>query len=393
MLVCGAVLLVAAAITLVIFNTEPEARRTGATRETAMLVDVVRVERSSYRPEFRVVGTVEPARDIRLSPRVSGQVVERHPGFVPGGYVAEGTPLLQIDPVDYRQVLAQRRADVRQAEAELAIEQGRADVAREDYVLLGEMLQDENRDLVLRKPQLESARSRVDSARAARDQAELALARTTIRAPFDAQVISRNANLGSQVAPGEDLGRLVGADHYWVAVNVPQRLLRWLVFPGGNGDGQGSPAAIRNRTAWEEGESRSGHLYRLVGVLSEDTRMARVLITVDDPLARREENRGAPALMIGAFVEAAIRGRELEDVVRLNRDYLRQDETVWVMADDKLDIRPVSILMEDARFAYIDTGLDAGEDVLTTNLASVTEGASLRRKADNVENGNGGVNR
>jgi hypothetical protein len=82
--------------------------------------------------------------------------------------------------------------------------------------------------------------------------------------------------------------------------------------------------------------------------------------------------------MIGSYVETQMRGKVLPNVVRLNRDYLRENETVWVMEDNELRIRDVEIVVQDARYAYVNEGLSDGDRVVTTNLATVTDGAPLR---------------
>ena len=64
--------------------------------------------------------------------------------------------------------------------------------------------------------------------------------------------------------------------------------------------------------------------------------------------------------------------------MRLSRDYLRQGNTVWVMKDGKLNIRKVTVLFEDPRYAYISKGLSDGEMVVTTDLSTVVEGSRLR---------------
>lgn len=376
------ILVGAGVITALIFSTEPTAKRTGATRETAMLVDVIQVRRDTVRPTIEAMGTVRPAQEIVLSPRVSGQVLRRSERFTPGGYVDEGSTLLQIDPADYRNQLEQRKSELQQAVADLKLEMGRQDVARQDYQLLDDSLSQQNQALVLRKPQLNAARSAVESARAAVDQAELNLQRTTIRAPFDAHILSRNVNVGSQVAPGDQLGRLVGLDVYWVEATVPVSKLRWLQFP--NGDGRGSTVTVYNRSAWEEDADREGTLYRLVGALEDDTRMARVLISVSDPHARQDDVSG-PRLLLGSYVEARMEGKVMEDVVRLSREYVRDDETVWVMEDRTLQIRDVSVAFRDATYAYIDNGLQDGDRVVTTNLSTVTDGAPLRLEGSESE--------
>ena len=376
LLICLLILLVGAGTTAAIFMSEPDAERSGAVRDNAMLVDVIGVTRGTYRPDIQVMGTVEPAADIMLSPQVGGQVVRLNTAFEPGGIVRSGQVLLQIDRADYENVLAQRKSDLSEALAELNIEQGRHQVAQQDFALLGDSIVTGDRSLVLREPQLQAAMARVEAARAAVKQAELNLERTTIRAPFDAHILSRAVNVGSQVTQGETLGRIVGRELYWVVGTIPQAQLRWLTFPG-----QGvtpSPVLLRNRTAWEPGVVREGILHSLVGALEDQTRLARIIIDVSDPMAVLPQNIGAPPLMIGSFVEASIEGKVLNDVVRLQRDYVRKNDTVWIMEDGTLRIRPVDILFQDANYAYITEGLNDGEQVVISNLSTVSDGAPLR---------------
>ena len=379
------ILILAGVVTTVIFLTEPKASKTGATKETAMLVDVTKVQRGTYQPEFITTGTVRPAQDIFLSPRISGEVIRLAEAFIPGGYVNKGDILLQIDPSDYQNTLELRRSDLSQALTDLSIEQGRQDVAMQDLQLIGDTtLAQDNRELVLRKPQLNAVKARVKAARAAVKQAELDLERTTIRAPFDAHVLSRNVNIGSQVAPGDQLSRLIGMDEYWVVLTVPMSRLRWLSFPDTDQEGKGSTVRLRNRTAWMEGQYRIGHLYRQIGALEEQTRLARVLVTVPDPLGVKTDTVVKPRLIVGSFLETHIEANPIHEVIRLERDYLRQNETVWVMEEGKLSIRKVKILVEDAVYAYITEGINDGEMVVTTNLSTVTNGAPLRIEEDSL---------
>ncbi|MEJ2384695.1 MAG: efflux RND transporter periplasmic adaptor subunit [Xanthomonadales bacterium] len=378
LLICAALVLAGIAALTVIFNTEPEVQRESAVRETAMLVEVTTVEAGTFRPVIEAMGTVRPAREVTLRPRISGEVMALAGEFVPGGEVAQGEVLLRMDDADYRIALEQRQSELQQAIADLEIEHGRQQIAENDYRQLNKNLQPENRALVLREPQLKSAEAAVRAARAAVERAQLDLERTTVRAPFHAQVLSRDVNLGSQVSSGTALARLVGVDTYWVEATIPPERLRWLTFPG-NGT-EGSPVAIRHRTAWPEGQTRTGYLYRLVGELEGDTRMARVLVAVDDPLGRAAE-ADLPSLIIGSFVECRIHGRPITDVVRIPRDLVRKGDTVWVMRESRLAIQPVEVVFQDAEFAYVREGLRADDQVVVTSLATVKEGIPLRLKS------------
>jgi hypothetical protein len=114
----------------------------------------------------------------------------------------------------------------------------------------------------------------------------------------------------------------------------------------------------------------------MIGSLDQQTRLARVLITVSDPLAR---NLDAPPLILNTLIETVIEARPLEDVVRLQRDYVREEDTVWVMKDGKLEIRQTEVVFRDADYAYIRSGLESGDEVVLTTLATVAEGIGLRK--------------
>ena len=379
--ICTLILLLAVGVIAVIFLTEPTAQRSSATKRTAMLVDVTGVERGTFRPDITAMGTVRPEQEIVLSPRVSGEIVSISESFTPGGFVEEGQVLLRIDPADYEVNLLQRQSELRQATADLELELGRQDLAKKDYQELEGTISPEYKTLVLREPQLNTARARVEAAQAAVRRAELDLERTRIRAPFPAHIINREANVGSQVSPGEPLGRLVGIESYWVEAAVPVSNLRWIEFPEAS-ERTGSSVRVRNRAAWPEDTFRAGKVYRLIGALENQTRLARVLLTVADPLAHEPESAGLPPLMVGTFVEARIEGKPIEDVIRMDRDFLRQNNTVWLKEDGVLRIREVEIVFRDQDYVFIRTGLGADDLVVTTNLATVLDGSPLRLEGD-----------
>jgi RND family efflux transporter MFP subunit len=374
-LICAALVAIGAAVLFLIYNTEPTARRDGAVRQSASLVDVTRGEAGSFRPTIEAMGTVRPAREISLGARVEGEIVTLSDSFVPGGFVDAGEVLVRIDDADYQVALEQSQSALEQAIADMEIEMGERAAAEAEYRQFDRELPPERKALVLREPQGRSARASVDSARADVRQARLSLDRTTVEAPFDAHVLSRAVNQGSQVSPGAALGRLVGLESFWIEATVPVGQLQWLAVP--DGDRPGSSVTVRNRNAWPEGATRQGEVFRLIGELEGDTRLARILVSVDDPLARETED-DLPRLMLGEYVECRIEGRKLSDVVRLERDYIRQDDTVWLMVDGRLVIRPVSVVFEDETYAYIDDGLTAEDRVVTTRLATVQEGLRLR---------------
>ncbi len=386
--ICLAILVGGVLVTTLIFFTEPEAQSEGATIETAILVDVVDAKKGTFAPTIVATGTVQPVEDVILSPLVSGQIIRRDAAFTPGGFVKKGEVLLQIDPSDYRNTLELRKSELLQSETALATEMGRQQIAEQDLQLINNdslfgdnPLSDNETQLVLRQPQLNAVKANIEAARASMNQAQLNLERTTIRAPFDAHILSQNVTVGSQVAQGDNLGRIVGTDSYWVTATVPISRLQWLKFPESN-DEKGSIVHIENSSAWPTGAQRVGYLDRQIGALDNQTRLARVLVRVEDPLATTEELEGAPKLMIGTFVEVNIQADSIPDVVRLDRDLVRTNQTAWVMQDNLLQIRELDIVLTDNQYAYVQSGLEDGDKVVSTNLSTVTNGIELRTRSN-----------
>lgn len=371
---CTGILGGAAAAIYYINTTEPVATQVKSVRKSAALVETTIAERGDYAPQIEVLGTVRAASEVLLSPRVSGQVSSLSKKFIPGGTVNAGDVLVQIDPTDFKNTLSIRKSELEQVEASLQIEEGRQLLAQQELELLQDTIKDLNRSLVLREPQIASIRAEVNAAKAEVQRAQIDLERTEVKAPFDAQILTRSVNVGSQVTPGDELARLVGLDEYWVMASVPLRSLRWVEFP--ETDGQGSEVKLRDSDTWLPGVERTAVVSRLIGTLDDQTRLARVLITVDDPQGRESD---VPPLVLDTLIETHIIGRPLEDVVRIEREYVRDKDTVWVMKDSKLEIRSVEIVFRDAQYAYISSGLDDDDEVVTTNLATVASGIPLRK--------------
>lgn len=377
-LVLCALLLGGAAFALyTIYSTQPKAEREGATRKSAALVQTMTVTRGDYEPELVVLGNTRPAREVMLSPLIGGEIIDVDPAFVPGGIVRHNQLLLKLDPQDYQNQLVLRQSELDQARAQLAIEEGRQAVAKQELEALGRAIDPENRALVLREPQINAIRAQIKAAEAAVKQAELDVKRADVAAPFDAQIITRMANLGTRVSPGQGVARLVGIEEYWVIASVPLRSLERLTFS--DTDAAGSSVELRLKNAWKPGVTRAGQVTRLIGELDEQTRLAQVLITVKDPLGRSSD---APPLLLDTIVEATIKGKPIRGVVRLNRDYLRRDNTVWVMADGKLSVRQAEVVFRDGTHAYIVSGLEEGDEVVTTDLSAVVDGMPLRREGE-----------
>lgn len=377
-LIALAVLAGAAVAVYSMMSSQPTTGTRGAEREERpVLAEVVPAERAPAAAVIEAHGEVVPAERVEVAPRVAGEVVEVSPKLEAGGRVAKGEVLAQLDRSDYEIALEQARTDLAKARADLKIEQGNQEVAKTEAELLGEELSEQERALVLRQPQLDSAQADVAAAKADVERARLDLQRTTIRAPFDAVVQSASIEVGSQVSVGQTIAELVGTDRYYVDLAVPAAKLQYITAAEDRA-GQGSNVVFDNPSVWPESETRTGEVLRVRPNLTEEGRMAQIRVAVPEPLDRN------PRMLVGAYLRARIQGTPLGEVVALDRAYLREDDTVWVMtAEDRLEMRAVSIAYRGPEHVYVDVGLAEGDRIVTSDIATPTSGMRLRtRDAD-----------
>ncbi|MBW2013011.1 MAG: efflux RND transporter periplasmic adaptor subunit [Deltaproteobacteria bacterium] len=355
-------------------NSAPRTQK----RPPAKLTPVVRVETvqpSSYQIVVTAMGTVIPDREIVLKPRVSGEIVEIHPEFTEGGILKKGIKVLQIDPKDYELNLEQKQSAVTDAEYALKLELGHQEVAQREWELLNgnNPAQDMEKELALRKPHLDKARANLAAAQADFKKAMLDLERTHIMVPFNAMVRTKTVDLGSQVTPQEPLAELVGTDAYRIQTSIPPDRLGWIQIPGQAGD-SGSTARI----IYDQGHECSGIVTRLMGDLSTEGRMARILVEVTDPLGLKASSQRRPPLLIGEYVRVEIQGRKLDGVFKLPRTALRDNSSVWIAGENQtLKIRKVRPIWRDADVVLLKEGLKPGERLIVSDLPGVVEAMSV----------------
>ena len=386
LLVCIIILGVGIAGARTFTKTAPQAQRRPPER-TVALVETQALFPDTHQVRVTAMGSVIPAKEMTLRARVSGAILSMHPEFVEGGVVRAGETVLKIDPQDFELALARKQSAVVNAEYELQVEKGYQEVARREWSLLGPGQGDPavGEDLVLRKPHLAKVQSDLAAALAELEQARLDLSRTDVAAPFNAVVRKRHVAIGSQVSSQEPLAELVGTDVYWIRVTLPVDQLAWIRIPRSREE---TGAAV---TVFDRGVQRQGTVLRLLSDLEPDGRMARILVSIEDPLGLQSKARGSvPPMLLGEVVRVEIQGSRLQNVFRISRSALRDNATIWVLSDDDtLKIIPVETLWRDADHVLIQDGIRSGQRLIVTDLTTPVNGMPLSDAS--AENGEADV--
>ncbi len=370
-----------ACTTWYLLASRPQAKRLPRKKNPPM-VETVKGSVGNHATVITAMGTVQPSRKITLSPQVSGSVIALDKCFLPGGHFTSGDILLQLDPRDYQLRLLQQKNAVAQAKNDLEIEQGKQMVAARELELMGEQVTESEKRLMLRKPQLSTLKTKLEIARAKYEQAQLDLERTTLIAPFNGVVQSRNVNLGSWVSNSTTVATLIGTDSFWVEASVAENQLKWINVPQKEGD-QGSLVKIYNPSFWGQGVYREGKVIQLLPTLETQGRMARLLIEVEDPMGFKSGNENQPQLLIDSFVRAIIAGKLVENAIKISREYLHNGNTVWVYEPDgTLGIHEVDVIFREKSSVLIQGNVDANSAFIVSNLSTPIAGMQLFRQGE-----------
>ncbi|GAB3289254.1 efflux RND transporter periplasmic adaptor subunit [Parahaliea aestuarii] len=364
------------AVTLLLYASRPSTE-IAEPAYVPVTVDVAEAVKETIRIPVQAQGTVTPLRSTRLITEVGGRITEVSDAFNVGGFVAAGDVLLRIDPRDYQTALLRAQSAVASAESLLAQEKGRAQVAEREWKKLpaGSQRSEEAKALYLRKPQLEQAEAELLAAQADLSTARDNLERSIIRAPYDALINAKSAELGQYVSPGTALADIISVDVAEVRLPIPQGKLEYLDLPGLGAYPQGADIDLYTDVGGEVNHW-TAQLHRSEGVFDERSRVLYTVARIEDPYALKDPRR-AP-LRVGTFVNANIRGRALPELVALPRYVLRAGNHLWVVdADNRLRDREVSILRTGGDLIYVSAGLENGDLVSLTSLDSSLAGSKV----------------
>ena len=192
------------------------------TRKTEAEYFSARVEQGDIRQVIEATGTINPVTSVQVGSQVSGMISKLYVDF--NSKVTEGQVIAEIDPKLFEGAVLQARADLQNAQAQLAA--ATANLAKDEATLQQNKL-DYDRMQGLRKPgvvsqqQLDQAKATYDattaqvgSDRAAIRQSEAQVSQrtaslkvaqtnfdyTVIRAPINGTVVNRNIDIGQTVA-------------------------------------------------------------------------------------------------------------------------------------------------------------------------------------------------
>ncbi len=188
--------------------------------------------------------------------------------------------------------------------------------------------------------------------------AEERLNRYSYRAPYAGSFAEAAVEVGSIVTPGTRIGRIIRTDRLEAVLPIPLTDLRWVPM--------GAALRLYNE---DRSQSWSGRVVRVSDAVDAATQSVNLYVDIT-PVA------GQP-LYEGMYLVADIQGKAVRQAMTLPRNVLVQSERVYVVVDDKLELRMVQVLRLD-RDSVLVQGLPQGLPVVVEPLANVSVGTVVK---------------
>ncbi|MEM7218261.1 MAG: efflux RND transporter periplasmic adaptor subunit [Pseudomonadota bacterium] len=283
-------------------------------------VAVATLDRTQEPITVSAVGTLVPRQTLSLTTQVPGEITWVSQSLDAGRHVEAGDKLLQIDERDYVIAVASAEALHAQAQANIALEEGRAEIARLEWQAWKSTSQDAEQagPLALREPQKADAVARRRVIDAQLRGARLALQRTAIKAPWSATIAQANAIIGQVLSVGDVTAVLMPLDFAIVELQVPIKTARTL--------DQGVDTIEIVPVDDPDATPVLGRFEGIVRNLTSDTRLATLRVRIDEPLAH-------PGWAYGMHLRARIQARQTRPVALVPADLVVNGNLVWVYRD------------------------------------------------------------
>jgi len=363
-------------LTLLIVSCGPDdGQKKGAAVDLAAPVEAAAIARGSITRYRTFNGSLEAEAEFMVAPKISGRVERLAVDLA--DTVTRGQVVAELDDDEYIQAVAQAGADLTVAKAKLVEAENGLEIAKREFervqtlkkrgVASESQLDTIMADLSAKQAQLEVAAAQVTRSEALLETARIRLGYTKVTADWsggdDQRIVAqRYVDAGNTVSANAPLLLIVELDPVTGIIFVTEKDYAHLQ------NGQ----VVQLSTDAYAGENFTGRITRISPIFRQETRQARVELTVDNPRFR---------LKPGMFIRATVEMESLDDATIVPESALTvRDERSGVFVVNEKDMtvswHPVQVgIHQDDRVQVEGEGL-AGW-VVTLGHQLIEEGSQV----------------
>lgn len=360
------IIIVAFSLSKSIANSNPPPRKEAS--KVVKDVYFLEVKNNVYNVQIPSNGVLEAYQRIKITARVQGLMQTITPLFKTGQAYRKGQTLVQIESSEFRSnVIAQRAAMynlITSVLPDLELDFPEAYETWRSFLLDFDLektvpslpVMEENVRLFI------SGRGIISSYYSLQNL-EKSLTFYNIKAPFDGVLVAANVTEGSLIRPGQELGDFIAPDHYELKVSLPKSYVEKIAV--------GATVELKSI---DTQNSYQGKVARINSKVNTQTQSVDVFIRV-----RSTE------LKEGVYMEAQIGALEFENVFAIDRGLLNGDQQLYIIEEDKLQLKQVSVVHFTDTDAFV-SGLTDGQKIVAQPIIGAYQGMEVNPTLMTSEN-------
>jgi RND family efflux transporter MFP subunit len=324
-------------------------------------VAVMQPKKGSMKDEIVLPGNIQAFTDSPIYARTSGYLKKWYTDI--GTRVKAGQLLAEIETPEVDQQLAQARADLATAQANLKL----AELTMARYQNLLKLDAIAKQDVDNEVGAYEASKATVASQTANVKRLEQMVSFEKVTAPFDGVITARNTDIGALINAGnggsaQELFHMAATDKLRVFVSVPQ-VNSQSVMPG----------VTAELTLTEfPGRRFAGKIARNTNAIDPATRTLQTEVDIDN---------SSGALLPGAFAEVHLKlpTQRPALIVPVTALIFRAENLrIAVVRDDKAELVPVTLGRDFGTEVEVTSGISESDAIIVNPPDSLTSGAKVR---------------
>jgi len=346
----------------IIMKNPPKAKKSDQNKISKISVETQKLKKQAFDLYLESYGLAQASVVTTLTSQVSGKIIFINEKFKNGGYFNKNETLLEIENTDYLADVKIAEASLILAEQNLLEEEAKVKQAKEEWEKFNASV--EANSLVLREPQLKSAKANLIASQANYEKTKLNFQRTKIKAPYDGRVIEKKVSIAQVVSNNSELGVIYSDEVIEVRLPLRNSDLKFVDISDEN---------IKNLTV-EFYSKIFDATYKGVVVRSEssiDTNTKQLYVI-------SEIQNNTKNLKIGEYLKAKIFVQTLENVLVIPNETIYQGSYVYVEKDGVIRRKEIKISWQDETHTIISKGLEEGENLVLTTLGLVSSGTAVK---------------
>lgn len=399
--------------------------------EPATAVRTFLVKPTTVIPRSIGYGHVEPGQVWEAVAEVSGKIISINPRLEKGALLPAGTELLRIDPTDYELAIAQAEAEIQRIDAQFAesevreantqaalkIDQEALRVAERELQRLQTLasqnatsrnsVDQQQRTVLSQRQAVQNHRSTLQLIptdrkllAAQKTTAELQLAsaqrdleRCVVQLPFAARISAVNVEIQQFAQIGKVLANVDGIEVAEVEAQIPLAQARRLIPVNATIlsplqedfetviSSLGISAEVRLKVDEVRIANWPARLVRVSESVDPETRTRGFIVAVDKPYELMKVDV-RPPLLRNTFVEVELRGQAMAEQIIVPRNALHGSSVYVLDEQQRLQIQPVTVNFQQEDFAVVTAGLEAGAQVVLSDVIPAVAGRLLMPTVD-----------